>query len=96
MNERDAQCATNLYHQIGGLDRTIAHVEARSDTHKIEVHVWACVSTGNYPLKIELRDDLAACRDLQQILKDSLLRRRQALVQDLVLLGFDPPAEQSQ
>lgn len=90
MNEKDAAHIADLYKAIRVIDHKLGHlrnphrVVARFDT-------WGTVSSGSYPVEIEVWEDSPFYPAIKAALEGELLRERELRSEGLRRLNFDVP-----
>lgn len=91
MNEKDATHISDLYKAIRSIDGRLEHLR---NPHRFvaKLDTWATVSTGNYPIEIEVREDSPFYPAIRGALEGELLRERELRAEGLRRLNFDVPA----
>lgn len=91
MNQKDAEHATELYKAIRQIDGRLEHIGG-SHRFIVKVDVWATVSTGNYPIEIEIQRESPFAPMVRGAIEGQLLHERDLRASGLERLGFEVPA----
>ncbi len=90
MNEGDAEHALALYKAIRLIDGRLVHL---AGVHKFiaKLDIWATVSTGNYPIEVEIPRESPFIPNIRAAVEGQLLHERGMRAAGLVRLGFEVP-----
>lgn len=90
MNQQDAEHAIELYKSIRHIDVQLEHL---TTPHRFvaKIDAWASVSTGNYPIELEVPRRSPFYPMIRSALEGQLLHEREIRAGGLRKIGFDVP-----